>query len=361
MLNWIRLTVVVVFLLEISRIQTSCIRNTTCQCSLTRYSLTLNNCSLTSTDLPLLDVKVTSKLTRLIARNAFHQWPSQLCQYPNLQILDLSGSYFDSQSIDFSCLKYLIHLNLSNTQLKSLPTFPFNSSQHLQILDLSNNHIKLLDLTHFQSLTNLISLFVQNNPIEIIDHFQLILLLKSLQSSNFISANLDVSLRRRLTLQEWTQIVQNWNHSMKSFTIRMNNIPFQSIIPLPEQLKNLSTESLDIIFKMFMNSTFITLFNTPKCLCNQLRTYQRMFSLVDYKDKYSSNLYESVKCVLYDGITHAKLFDRRTLTDLSCPTLARIAFAAIEPNFASKLDSNIIFLLFFIYSVKVFGSYIVVS
>ncbi|CAF4117936.1 unnamed protein product, partial [Adineta steineri] len=148
---------------------TSCIPNTSCQCYLTQYSFTLLNCSHTLSDVPIFN----STITKIIARNAFTQWPSQLCKYSKIQILDLSGSYFDSEFVDISCLTQLIHLNLSNTKLTKIPNFHKNFSNYLQILDLSNNNIKILDGLAFQSL-NLISLLLQNNPIESIEHLEIL-------------------------------------------------------------------------------------------------------------------------------------------------------------------------------------------
>ena len=109
------------FFLQFISIQSSniswCIPNTPCQCYLSQYSFTLFNCSHTLTNLPIFNSQNTNNITRILARNAFNQWPIELCQYSNIQILDLSGSYFHSYSIDFSCLTHLIHLNLSNTHI----------------------------------------------------------------------------------------------------------------------------------------------------------------------------------------------------------------------------------------------------
>jgi Leucine-rich repeat (LRR) protein len=203
------------FLLEITSIKSynisPCIPNTPCQCYLTQYSFTLSNCSQALSDLPIFNSKNTN-ITKIIARNVFNQWPIQLCRYSNIQILDLSGSDFNSEFLDFSCLNYLIHLNLSNSQLNQIPNFRENFSNHLQILDLSNNHIKIIDGIHFQSLNNLISLILQNNPIESIENLEYLLNLTNLQSINLISTNLDTTLKQSLTVDQWIHIAKQWSN-----------------------------------------------------------------------------------------------------------------------------------------------------
>jgi hypothetical protein len=86
----------------------SCISNTPCQCLLTEYSFTLLNCSYALPDLPIFNSDTSMNITKMIARNALFRWPRHLCKYSNIQILDLSGSDFHSQSIDLSCLYQLI-------------------------------------------------------------------------------------------------------------------------------------------------------------------------------------------------------------------------------------------------------------
>ncbi|CAF1057437.1 unnamed protein product [Rotaria sp. Silwood1] len=328
----------------------SCIPNTPCKCYFTQYSFKLFNCSHTLYDLPIFNSKTTNNITKIIAPNSFNRWPIQLCKYSNIQILDLSGSYFDSQYIDLSCLSYLIHLNLSNTQLNKIPNFKKNFSNHLQILDLSNNHIKFIDGIQFQSLNNLISLFLQNNPIKYIEHLEDLFYLSNLQSINLISSNLDSTLKQSLTINQWIIISQQWNNSRKLFSIRMKNIPLQFIIPNPEQFPIVSIDLMKIILKTLINSTFITLFNTPKCDCSHLRPYQRMFSFVDYQKKYSSPLFQSTTCLMPDGITHARLFDRRTYIDLRCPLLGKISFFPLIESSSSSLSNLLIpFSIFYLF------------
>ncbi len=326
----------------------SCIPNTPCQCYLTQYSLTLYNCSHKLSDLPIFNSKNTANITKIIARNAFNQWPIQLCKYVNLQILDLSGSYFNSEFVDLSCLNHLIHLNLSNSQLNQIPYFKENFSNHLQILDLS----KILDGIRFQSLKHLISLFLQNNPMEYIQNLEFFFNLTNLETINFISSNSGVRLKHSLTNNQWIKIAHQWNNSKKSLMIRTNNIPFQFIIPHPDQFEIVSTNAMKIIFKMFMNSTFLTRFNTPICNCMDLRNYQRMFSFVDYRKKYSSPLFESVQCLMSDGITHARLFDRRTTIDLRCSMLGKISLFPLLSSSASTLNCTIVaFFLVYLFAM----------
>ena len=326
---------------------TSCIPNTSCKCLITPYAFNFMNCSHTVPDIPIFDSQSTSNVTRIIARNAFNQWPIQLCKYPNIQILDLSGSYFDSKSIDFTCLNHLIHLNLSNTQLKKIPNFQENLSNHLQILDLSNNHIKILNGIHFQSLTNLISLFLHNNSIESIQHFEYLLSLPNLESINLISSNYDITLKQSLTTKQWIELAKQWANSNKLLIIRVVNIPFQSVIPSPDQFESVSTRLMKVILKKLINSTFMTLSNTPKCDCSDLRSYQRMFSYVDYQKKYSSPLFNSVKCLMSDGYTYARLFDRRTTIDLRCPSLGKkLTLLPLLSSSSSMFNSTFTVLLF---------------
>ena len=106
------------------------------------------------------------------------------------------------------------------------------------------------------------------------------------------------------------------------------------------------------IFQTLSNSTFTTLTSTPKCNCIELRNYQRMFSFVDYQKKYSSPLFQSATCLMLDGITHGRLFDRRTYVDLRCPILGKISFFPLLQSSSSTLNSTFIyFLIFFLFSL----------
>ncbi|UJR09189.1 hypothetical protein I4U23_013437 [Adineta vaga] len=329
---------------------TSCVPNTSCQCYLTQYSLALSNCSHKLFDLPLFASQNANNVTRIVAQNAFTQWPSHICEYSNIQILDLSGSYLDSESVDFSCLTQIIQLNLSNTHLTKLPRF---QNKYLQMLDLSNNNIKSIDGNDFQPLTSLLSLFLQDNPIQSIDHFDSLLQMQYIQSINLISSYENVVLKQMLTVQQWIQLVNQWKNSTKSFRIRMKNIPFQSIIPNPSQFRMISLESMTTIMKMFVNSTFITVLNTPYCNCNHLREYQRFITYVIYSKKYTSSLFQFTKCLMPDGTTHARLFDRFTYIDLQCPKFGKISFFPLMSSSSSTLTHSFIsfflFCLFLLY------------
>ncbi|CAF1226926.1 unnamed protein product [Adineta steineri] len=315
---------------------TSCIPNTSCQCYLTKSAFTLSNCSHTLSDIPIFN---SNNITRIIARNAFTQWPSQLCKYSNIHILDLSGSYFNSEFVDLSCLTHIVHLNLSNTKLTKIPNFHKNFSNYLQILDLSNNNIKILDGIAFQSLNNLISLLLQNNPIESIEHLENLFNLTNVELINLHSSNFDVTLKQSLTIDQWIDISHQWENPTKIFTIRMNGIPLQRIIPKPDQFQIISVDAMKNILKMFINSTFISLSNTPICNCAHLRSYQRYFSYIDHQKKYSSPLFLSTKCLMPDGNTYAPLFDRLTYINLRCPILSKISFFPLLTSSSSTIYS----------------------
>ena len=124
----------------------------------------------------------------------------------------------------------------------------------------------------------------------------------------------------------------------------MNTIPLQNIIPNPELI---SIGLMKIILKKLINSTFNTQFNTPKCNCVHLRKYQRIFSSIDYQKKYSSPLFESTKCLMLDGVTHARLFDRRTSIDLRCPLLGKISLFPFLQSSSASLDKTFISLFIF--------------
>jgi hypothetical protein len=72
-----------------------------------------------------------------------------------------------------------------------------------------------------------------------------------------------------------------------------------------------------IIFKKLSNSTFTTLFFTPKCNCINLRNYQNVFSFKN-NDENLFPLFQTSNCLMQNGIIYARLFDRRTFTDLHC-------------------------------------------
>jgi len=115
-----------------------------------------------------------------------------LSEYSNIQILDLSGSYFHSRSIDLSCFYKLIYLNLSDTHLTELPNFQKN----LQIIDLSNNQIEILDGNHFRLLNNLIKSYIQNDPLKQINHLEYLLSLSHLEFINSISINSVIPIKK---------------------------------------------------------------------------------------------------------------------------------------------------------------------
>jgi hypothetical protein len=325
----------------------SCISNTPCKCFLTEHSFTLINCSNSLPDLPIFNSNTSLNITKIIARNALSHWPSHLCKYSNIQILDLSNSYFDSQLIDLSCLSQLIHLNLINTQLRKLPNFENHFIKHLQILDLSSNQIEFLDGKSFRSLNKLITLYIQNNPLKQIVHFEYLLGLSSLEFINLISSNSIMPIQKPLTANQWVNLAHKWNNSDKAFVLRTNTIPFQSIFPNPDQFHLISLDSMKIIFNILLNSTFTTLFSTPKCNCTHLRNYQRVFSFINF-DQNLSPLFQSVTCLMPNGIIHARLFDRWTFTDLHCSVIGKTIHTSTIQNACSLLNCHL-FIQFFIF------------
>jgi Leucine-rich repeat (LRR) protein len=307
----------------------SCISNTPCKCHLTEHSFTLSNCSHSLPDLPIFNSNTPINITKIIARNALIHWPSHLCKYSNIQILDLSGSYFNSESIDLSCLSQLIHLNLSNTELKKVPNFQKLS---LQILDLSSNQIQFLDGRLFRPLSNLLTLYIQNNPLKQIDHLEDLFRLSHLQLINLISSTSITTIKRPITRTQWINLVHTWNQSNKSFLTHTNTISLQSIFPNSNQFQLIPLDVMKIIFQTLANSTFTTLISTPKCNCVHLRNYQRVFSFTNY-DQNLSPLFQSSTCLMPNGIIHARLFDRRTFTDLNCSILEKTAsFPVIQSS-----------------------------
>lgn len=334
----------------------ACIPNTPCQCHLTAHSFTFLNCSQTLTDLPIFHSQNVINVTRLMARNAFVGWPLQLCKYSKIQILDLSGSNLNSSLVDFSCLRHLIHVNLSRTQLTQIPEFGLNASQHLQILDLSNNRIKQINAGHFRSMVNLMSLFLQNNPIGLIEHLEELFHLPHLESMNLISSEDRVLIQPSITSKQWMDVAQLWSSTKRSFVLRLRNIPFQSLLPTPTASSApISNDAMKIILTALLDSTVVTPSTNRHCQCTELRGYQRLFSSLDLMKKYSSALFESATCLMPDGVTHARLFDRRTHIDLRCPSLGRKNFFSLlaAPSTASLLSataysalSSIVILLF---------------
>ncbi len=324
-----------------------CIPSTPCKCLLTRHSFTLTNCSYSLPDLPIFNSDTSLNITRIVARNALIRWPLNLCKYSNIQILDLANSYFDSQMTDLSCLSQLINLNLSNTQLKKVPNFEKSVSKYLQILDLSSNQIQFLDGNMFRSLNNLISLFIQNNPLKQIDHFEYLLSLSQIQFINLNSASSDMIIKKPLTANQWVNLAHKWNNSNKSFVMRANTIPFQSIFPNFDQFHFISLDLIEIIFRKFLNSTFTTLFSTPKCNCTHLRNYQRVFSII-HDEKNLSPLFRSVVCLMPNGIIYAPLFDHGTYTHLNCSIIGKTLHHSPNQNSCSLL-SYTLFIQFFIF------------
>jgi hypothetical protein len=283
----------------------------------------LVNCSNTLPDLPILNSNTSINITKIFAQNALIRWPTHLCKYSNIENLDLSGSDFHTEFLDLSCLYKLIHLNLSNTKLKQFPNFQNYFLKNLQIIDLSNNQIEILHGNYFRVLNNLIQLFIQNNPLKQINHFEYLLSLKHLEFINLISINgFTMPIKKSLTVNQLINLAYKWKNSNKSLVIRTNTIPLQSIFPNSEQFQLIPLDLMRIIFKTLSNSTFITLFSTPKCNCTHLRNYQRIVSFINSNENLLP-LFQSSTCLMPNGIIYARLFDHQTLTDLHCLSLRK--------------------------------------
>ena len=303
----------------------SCISNTPCKCRLTESSFTLTSCEHSLPNLPIINWDTTNHMTKIVARNALIHWPTHLCQYSRIEYLDLSGSYFHWSSMDILCLDQLIHLNLSQCQLKTLPK---NFVPKLQILDLSNNQIESLDGQLFRLLTNLIRLYLQNNPFKQINHFEYLLSLSRLESVNLMSSNPSQMIPpTSLTSNQWIHLASKWKKmKKKSLTIQTNSFSIQSLFPNnSNQFQLISLDLMQLIFRTLANSTMTTAMFTPKCTCMDLRNYQRVYAFVDNEGRNLSKLFRTSTCLMSNGIIHARLFDRRTLVDLHCHVIEKKA------------------------------------
>lgn len=317
----------------------SCISNTSCKCILNDYSFILINCSYSLPNLPILNSNISINIKNIIARNALIHWPTNLCRYPNIKILDLSYSYFHSELIEFSCLYQLIHLNLSQTQLKTIPIL----QKTLQIIDLSNNKIEIIDGKKFRLLNNLIELYLQNNPFKQINYFEYFLNLLNLKYFNLITYNSSIRFQKSLTINQWINLAHKWKNRNQSLIIQTNIISFQSIFPSnSNQFRLISIDLMKIILQTLSNSTFTTLISTPKCNCIDLENYQRIFSFKN-NDENLFSLFQTSTCLMPNGIIHARLFDYRTLIDLNCTMIKTKTF-----NSCSLLD-NYLFIYFVIF------------
>ncbi|CAF1220154.1 unnamed protein product [Adineta steineri] len=334
------------FTLTNSSTSFSCIKNTPCQCLLDKHSFTIINCSYSLPDLPILNSNISRNITKITAQNALSHWPLQLCKYINIQTLDLSGSHFKFQTIDFLCLSKLISLNLSYSQIEKIPNFLQIPLKNLQILDLSNNQIEILNGSLFRLLNNLQILYLQNNPLKQIDYFGHILSLSNLKFMNLTTSSINVTMKKSLTTNEWIYLAHKWKNSNKSLTIHTNIISLQSIFPKTDQFQLIPLDSMKIIFRILSNSIFRNINSISKCNCIQLRNYQRVFSFSNNNPNLSL-LYQSSTCSMPNGILHVSLFDRRTLTDLQCYPLGRL----INQNLCSLLNPHLFIYIILLYLI----------
>ena len=331
-----------------------CIPNTPCQCHLTSRSFTLNNCSHSLPDLPIFNTNTSMNMTKIVARRALFRWPSHLCEYANVETLDLSGSLFGSARLDLACSFRWTHLNLSRSQLKAVPDFSANLSHRLQWLDLSDNRIELLDGRVFRSLVHLETLLLQNNPLKQIDHWEHLLDLPRLEVLNLVSLDAPSIITKPLTISQWTHLAHRWNHSIKSLAIRSNSLPLQSLLPHPDEFPSMPLDLWKVILETLSNSTFTALASTPPCRCDDLRHYQQILPFTN-DETHLSPLFQSSACLLANGVIHGRLFDWRLLSDLNCTVMGRMALAPLAKNAAFSFVTDVALVLWFvciIYLVK---------
>ena len=328
-----------------------CIPNTPCQCHLTNRSFILNNCSHSLPDLPVFNANTSMNMTKIVARRALFAWPLHLCEYANVETLDLSESLFGLGRIDLTCSFRWTHLNLSQSQLKVVPDFSANLSQHLQLLDLSANRIELLDGRTFRSLIRLKTLLLQNNPLKHIDHWEHLLDLPRLEVLDLVSFNAPSIATKPLTISQWTHLAHRWNQSTRSFVIRSNSIPLQRLLPHPDEFPSMSLDLWKVVLETLSNSTLTALASTPPCRCDDLRHYQQILSFAN-DETHLSPLFQSSTCLLANGVIHGRLFDGRLLSDLNCTVMGRMAAAApLAKSDASAFVTDFIFPRWFIICV----------
>jgi hypothetical protein len=149
-----------------------------CICELTINALTIN-CNRAQTSPALfslpnvnLDANLLS-VSYISARNAFLQrMPNNICQYPNLQTLDLSCNSI-SDSLEpgfFNCINRLACFNITNNLIYGLNESAFDQLNSLVKIDLSYNRIASIPINLFYyKVPNLQYLYMQNNLISELD------------------------------------------------------------------------------------------------------------------------------------------------------------------------------------------------
>ncbi|CAF2613373.1 unnamed protein product [Rotaria sp. Silwood2] len=159
-----------------------------------------------------------------------------------------------------------------------------------------------------------------------------------------------MTIKNSLTVTQWIDLAHKWSNSNKKIVIRTNTFSLQSILPNSDQFQLISLDFMKIILKTLSNSTFTTLFSTPKCHCSHLRNYQRVFSFNNYHKNLSS-LFQSTTCLMPNGIIHARLFDHRTFTDLNCSLMGKNMRYPSVQNSCSFLDYHLFihFLIFYLF------------
>ena len=89
----------------------------------------------------------------------------------DIRALILSNTNFNLTMGTFSNFRWMIHLNISNCSISSIPAQAFKDMINLNVLDLSYNRISRLDSNSFDGLGNLNILRLKGNPIVLIKTF----------------------------------------------------------------------------------------------------------------------------------------------------------------------------------------------
>jgi hypothetical protein len=276
------------------------------------------------------------------------RWPSRLCEYTGLQLLDLSYAILDASHVNVSCLHDLKLVNLSATQLKTVPHL---ISKRLSTVDLSNNRINTVDGAIFRSSPQLRVIILRNNPLKQIDHFHLIIGLPRLQRLNLLSSLQDLPIPTPINVTQWINLAQQWAKMNRSLVIRTNSFVLQSILPERDQLPLIPMELMRTILIHLSTSSMTALASTPQCHCDDLTNYQRVFAFVDNHEVVPT-LFQSTTCLMSNGVIYARLFDRRTSTDLNCTETDSIV--PLQPRMSGATSIDHAFLCVFSMSVLVF-------
>lgn len=128
----------------------------------------------------LSDVKNPQKLMTFRFVNQKASKITEICQFKNLQDLDLSGNLLQEQVKELSCLSFLKRLSLCNNKITDMWILPSS----LEIVNLSFNFIKKLPIETCKKLKNVTTLDIQSNKLETLQNFEHLQRLKRLLAKN---------------------------------------------------------------------------------------------------------------------------------------------------------------------------------